>query len=198
MRALFAKKVPVFLLLVLIPLLVFPQNDRIRLGPYAGYYSPTDESFNLYYQPKDIIFGLKTGFRIWKGLSVYGYFYQYELVSKTTVTEEISRFKMLPVSICLRYEYRYRFLRPFIGAGMTMVFFSETNAIEPEGLEDSTTGWNVNLGVGFQISRHFVIEASVMKSEAFYENVIDADSGWVETINLGALQAGVAFIVMLF
>ena len=188
----------IFLILLLLPFSLAGQKDRIRIGPYAGYYSPSDELFNQYYQPKDIIFGLKTGVKVWRGIHLYGYFYQYELISKTTVTEEISRFKMIPLSFCIRYEYPYKFLRPFVGIGMTVVFFSETNAIEPEGLKDNTSGYNISLGCGFQISRHFVIELSAMKTEAFYDNVIDADSGWIETINLGAFQAGVSFIVVLF
>ena len=146
------KKYLIICFLIFISLNLAGQNDLFRIGPYTGYYSPSDELFNTFYQTKDIIFGLNTGVKIWKGIHAYGYFYQYELISKTTVTQDISRFKMIPISLGLKYEYQYKFLRPFAGIGYTMVFWSETNAIAPEGKKDMASGFNINAGCGLQIS----------------------------------------------
>lgn len=192
------KNILITSLIILLSVNLLGQKNLFRIGPYAGYYTPSDELFNEYYQTKDIVFGLNTGVKIWKGIHAYAFFYQYELISKTTITEEISRLKMIPISFGARYEYQYKFLRPFVGIGYTMVLFTEINAIEPEGKKDIASGLNFNLGCGFQISEHFMIQVSIMKSDAFYKNEIDPAEGKIETINIGAFQMGVSFIVMIF
>lgn len=164
-------------------------RDFLKIGVFAGFFSSNDESISRIYHSQDFIYGLKAGFHIWEGLYVWVAGAQYDMISETTVTKEISRIRLNPLHLSVRYTHSFNAFGPYAFIGYSTVFFEESSDIG--NTSGQSSGYSTGLGIEFRINQKFIIDAGVKFSRAIY-------SQGEETINLGGLQGSVAFIVVLF
>lgn len=176
------------MLLLLWAFTVFPA-ERIKIGPYAGYFQPGDRLFREIYGKGDGIYGGRFGIRIIHGVAVWFTYGQYRVVGRTTFTEERTTITLNPANVSLRLNLRIGFFRPYVAAGYTYLKYREDSAIG----NIRGVGKNYSADAGFEIrfSRHFFWDIG-----AHFEQIkVTPGSADAGSIDLGGLQLGTSFCV---
>jgi len=182
------KKALILALLILSALRALPA-ERIKVGPYAGYFRPGDRLFREVYGDGYLIYGGRFGVRIIQGISLWLSYSQYRAVGQTTFTHERTTITMNPVNASLRFNLQIAFFRPYVAAGYTYLRFREASAIG--SVKDH--GENFSGDVGFEI--RFSPRVFWDIGARFELIKVKAGSPDIGSIDLGGLQLGTSFNV---
>lgn len=184
-----------FLILILFSVLIFPK-DMIKVGAYSGYFSPRDEVLKGIYGKGDIVYGLKVGVRIWRGL--YGWLsgMQYKSTGETSVTDEITTLTLNPIHISVRYTFELSKVNPYLELGYNYMIFKEKSRFGTQfgtqsesefgTTKDNGGGFCFDAGVEFKLSSKIILDVGMKYSRV---KVLDID--------LGGFQAGLGFLVII-
>lgn len=179
-----------FLVFLLFLSTLLPAKDFLKVGVFIGLLSSSDDTISKIYHSQDLIYGLRAGFHIWEGLYFWVAGSQYDMVSKTTITQEISRIRINPLHLSVRYTHHFTdWFGPYGFVGYSTIFFEENSDIGDTTGQSS--GYSLGLGIEFRINPKFIIDTGVKYSSVSY-------SLGDEKIDLGGLQAAVSFLVVLF
>jgi hypothetical protein len=162
----------------------------IKLGPYAGYFRPTDALFKDIYGEGDALYGARLGLRIWKGFYLWLSFSQFKSIGRTTFTEDKTTITLQPANAGLRFELGQGSLIPYVGVGYTYLSFKEES--ENVGGTKSNQAGNVSgeAGFEFKLNRHLYIDLGARFDQIFF-----TPENSSEKLDLGGLQAGVSLLI---
>jgi opacity protein-like surface antigen len=159
------------------------RDSFLKIGPYAGYFQPSDSLLKKIYGDGDVIYGARLGFRIWRSLTVWLQAAQYQVTGQTTFTEDRSTLTIQPISLLARFSLPFRGIRPYVGAGMVYTSFREESSIGT--VKGNGQSWIAEGGLEFVASRRFTLDLGVT-----YNQVKVSPTGF--SINLGGLAGGLA------
>jgi outer membrane protein W len=154
-------KRPFWLPLVLV--LIAPGTsaaERLSLGLNASHFAPSDQAFQDIYGG-----GLRYGveleiaikkIEIWVGAS------RFTADGETTFTREPISLEILPLEVGVRYRFTKKKLIPYVGVGIGLYFFSESN---PIGDVDTTEfGFLGEVGTLIRLSDRFSLDLRIQRS----------------------------------
>ncbi len=164
-----------------------------KVGPYGGFYRPTNALFKEIYGEGDVLYGGCLGLRIWKGFYLWLSLAQFKSIGGTTFTEDKTTLTLIPASAFLRFEVGQGAIIPYAGVGYTFLSFEEES--ESVGGHNKDSGGDLALEAGFEfkINRHVYIDlgARFTRIQFATENPVNPD----EMLDLGGLQAGISLLI---
>lgn len=161
----------------------------VKFGAYVGGFVPRDSVFQtIYGDDADLTYGLEIDAVLWRGFSLRLRAGHYQRNGETSFTGEISRLRLFPLTLGLRYTFRMTRVQPFLEAGYHHLLITETSAIGETSEQGG--GYDLTAGVGFPLSSRFSLEIAV-----HYTDVSISDAP--QSIQMGGLAAGLAFLVSL-
>lgn len=176
---------PVFLILAAVAL----PARAVKLGAYVGGFIPRDSVFQtIYGDDADLTYGLEIDVSVWHGFSLRLRAGHYQRNGETSFTGEISRLRLYPLTLGLRYTFRLKRVQPFLEAGYHYLLVTETSAIGETSEQGG--GYDLTAGAGFPLSSRFSLEVAV-----HYTDV--SITAATQTIQMGGFSAGLAFLVLL-
>lgn len=181
------KKSVAVIILLLVSAFAFPR-DLLKIGAYTGYFSPRDSELKEIYGESDLIYGLKVGVHVWRGLYVFLSGMQYKRVAETIPLGDVTRLTLNPISLSLRYTFSLGTVNPYLEGGYTHMYFREASDIGD--VKDQGSGYTVDTGVEFKVSSRFVIDLGVS-----YTQVKVNPTGLA--VELSNLQVGIAFLAVI-
>lgn len=180
------KKIYIFLSILFLSSILFPR-DAVKIGTYAGYFSPTDKTFKEIYKGEDVIYGLKLGVRIWKEFYLWLSGMQFKKTSETTLLSDITTLTLQPITLSLRYTFNLGTVNPYLEGGYTYIFFKEESDIGD--VDGEGKGYSLDAGIEFKLSPRFVIDLG-----ARYSRATVRPTGF--DVQVGGLQAGISLVVV--
>jgi outer membrane protein W len=159
----------------------------VKIGAYAGYFSPTDENIKEIYEGEDVIYGLKLGVRVWNNFSIWLSGMQFRKTAETTLLNDITTITLNPLHLSLRYTFPLGGVKPYISAGYSYIIYKEESDIG--NTEGEGKGYCFDVGVEFKLSANFAIDLG-----AKYTQAEVSPTGF--NVQLGGLQGGVTFLVV--
>ncbi len=180
------KKINIFLVILLLGSCLFPR-DAVKIGAYAGYFSPADEEFKKIYQGEDFIYGVKLGVRIWRGFYLWLSGMQFKKTGETTLLHDITTLTLQPITLSLRYTFNLGGVNPYLEGGYTYIFFKEESDIGD--VEGEGKGYSLDAGIEFKLSSWLVVDLGARYSQAQVR-----PTG--HDVRLGGVQAGITLVVV--
>lgn len=180
------KKSLAIIIFIFASTLAFP-GGAFKLGPYAGYFAPADENLKAVYSDGDVIYGLKMGVRVWRGLSVWFSGAQFKHTGETVPLKDLTTLTLTPLNLSLRYSFKLGSVNPYLAGGYSYVNYKERSVIgDKDGIG---RGFSVDAGLEFRLSSRFSLDLGVRYSqvEVGLEN---------SSVQLGGAQAGLSFLVV--
>ncbi len=180
------KKIEFFIFFLLLSAILFPKN-ALKIGAYAGYFSPSDQQVKEIYKGEDVTYGLKLGVRVWKNFSIWLSGMQFRKTGETTLLKDITTITLNPIHLSLRYTFGLGRINPYLEGGFTYILYKETSDIGDSKGEGR--GFSLDAGLELKLSSHFAIDVG-----AKYSNSAVGASGG--DIQLGGIQAGIALLIV--
>ncbi|MCP5046523.1 MAG: outer membrane beta-barrel protein [bacterium] len=159
----------------------------LKIGAYAGYFSPTDENIKEIYEGEDVTYGLKLGIRVWGNFSVWLSGMRFNKTAETTLLNDITTITLNPAHLTLRYTFKLGGISPYLEGGYSYIFFNEASDIGTTKGEGK--GYCFDAGLELKLSSRFMMDVGVKYSQAEVR-----PTGF--DVQLGGLQGGVAFLVV--
>ena len=165
------------------------KRNRIKIGPYAGYFQPQDEWFKKIYGDGDMLYGARLGVHVWNGFHVWLSLSRYQAVAGTSYTADRTTLTLLPASVFLRFNVGRGIFSPYAGVGYTFISVKEESEFVGNFKGD---GGHVAAEAGFEIrvNRHFFLDLG-----ARFDQVKIKPNQIPNEIDLGGLQAGISLLV---
>ena len=161
----------------------------VRFGATLGVFAPRDNVFkSIYGSAADVSPGLVLGVPLWRGLSLRLEAEYYERNGETSFTGEITRLRIYPLVLGLRYTLPLRRVRPFLEAGYLHLQLTETAAIGSSSRNGG--GYALCLGAVFPLSSRFELETFFRYTDV----AVNADP---QAVQMGGMAGGLAFLVRL-
>ncbi len=161
----------------------------VEFGAYLGAFMPRDTQFkSVYGDDAELTYGLTLGIKLWRGFSLRLYAGQYQREGETSVTKEITRLRLYPITLGLRYTMRLKRVQPFLEAGYHHLQVRETAAIGD--INANGNGFALTAGAGFPLSSRFSLQTYIQYTE------VSVTVG-VNSVQMGGAGAGLAFLVHL-
>lgn len=174
----------IFLLLSVMTL----QGGIVKIGAFAGYFGTADNQLKDTYSEGDVVYGVKLGFRVYKGLSIWLSGSQFKSTGETSLLGDITTLTLNPIDLSLRYTFRLGFFNPYLEGGFTYIYYNEQSDIGDEKGEGR--GYFLSVGGEIKLSQRFSIEigAKISRSKVSPKNF---------DVELGGTQAGMSLIISL-
>ncbi len=163
--------------------------NRIKFGPYAGYFQPQDEWFKTIYGDGDMLYGARLGVHVWNGFHAWISLSRYEAVAGTTYTADRTTLTLMPFSAFLRFNVGTGFFSPYAGVGYTFMSVEEKSEFVGSF---KGNGGNIAAEAGFEIrvNRHFFMDLGIR-----FDQIKIKPEQSPNEIDLGGLQAGISLLV---
>lgn len=180
------KKSLAIIIFIFASTVIFP-GGSFKIGPYAGYFAPADEHLKAVYTDGDVIYGLKIGLRVWKGLSIWFSGSQFKHTGETVPLKDLTTITLTPLNLSMRYTFRLGKVNPYLSGGYSYVNYKEESTI---GNDDGIgRGFSIDAGLEFKLSKRFSLDLGVRYSQVEVELE-------KSTVQLGGAQAGLSFLVV--
>jgi hypothetical protein len=162
------------------------KNLAVKIGPYAGFFQPRDANLKTIYGDGDVIYGGRLGIHVWQGVYVWFSASQFQVIAKTTFSEEKTTLTLNPYSAFLRGSLSLGFFCPYVGIGYTYMAFKEESEIG----NVTGNGGNTSYEAGFELkmNRHFIMDLGVR-----YDLIKVSPTDF--EVDVGGLQAGISLVV---
>ena len=154
-----------------------------------GRSSISEPKFNTLYEKKGSIQGLSLSGSVFFNLNLY---LDVKTLSRTgtlSFTKEKTTFRMVPISMGLRYILPTPIAHPYVGAGIDWYFYNEDNPIET--VVDAATGYHLLAGVYLHpfesVPLAVNLRAKFTKADAVMEGV---------PVDLGGTELAVTFAIV--
>ena len=182
------KKFRVLPFLMLMAFTAFPA-ERIKIGPYAGYFRPAERIFQDIYGKGGGIYGGRFGIRIINGITLWFSYSQYKVVGQTTFTQERTAITLNPINASLRFNLRIGFFRPYVAVGYTYLNYREDSDIG--NVKGNGKNYSADGGFEIRFSPNFFWDIGAR----FEQIKVTPGSADLGAIDLGGLQLGTSFYI---
>lgn len=126
------------------------KQPRFRIGAYFEGYMINDDNLKDFYHHSQInLPGFEASVHTVYNIDVWASVRIYRDEAKTTYYEKTSKFRINAASIGLQYRpIRWKFLEPFVGAGLDLYSYKETveAGSDISGASGNATGFYVQVG----------------------------------------------------
>jgi len=180
------KKINLFLCFFFLCMVIFPK-DVLKIGAYAGYFSPADQTFKDVYHGEDVTYGLKLGVRVVNNFSLWVAVLQFKKDGETKALGDSTTLRLNPIHLTARYTFKLGIVNPYVEGGYTHIFYNEKSVIGDKTGEGK--GYCLDAGLEFRMSSHFVIDIGAKYSRS----TVQVDNLDVE---LGGIQAGATLLLV--
>lgn len=162
----------------------------VEFGAYLDGVFPGDNLLKeIYGNSPEMEFGLTAGIPIWNGFSLRLAAGHFQRNGETSYTGEVSRLRLYPLAMELRYALGRGGVRPYVQAGYVHLIIRETAGIGE--YKEQRGGPALSVGTEFSLSSRFHFECRVRYTDVRVPGPLDA------SIQMGGLSAGFAFLVHL-
>ncbi len=155
----------------------------------VGSSSISEPRFKTLYEDKGSTWGLSLSGNVFFNLNLY---LDVKTLSRTgtlSFTKEKTTFRMVPISMGLRYILPLPIAHPYLGAGVDWFFYNEDNPIET--VLDATTGYHLLAGVYLHpfesVPLAVNLRAKFTSANAVMEGV---------PVKLGGTEIGIGFAIV--
>ena len=190
----------------------FPQTDisRFRVGLIFGRFTVNDQNLRGFYPHWfQNIPGIELSVHTLYNVDVWASYKIYTDEQKTTYYENPVKFKLVPLSVGLRYRpLKWRFIEPFVGAGLNFYSYSETISGETalENTKGKATGFHLHGGSYFHapstflrkiLLKHniFLLGEIFLKYNIVKKTLVDVLPDGTDKLDLGGFEMGVGLVV---
>ena len=174
--------------------------NRFRVGLTFGRFSVNDKNLRSFYSDwfKNIP-GIEVSVHTLYNIDIWASYKIFKEERMTTYYANPVKFKMVPLSVGLRYRFpKWRFLEPFVGAGLNFYSYKET--IEGESpLEDtngSASGFHFQGGTYLHMKHFRNLQGEIFFKYNMVKKTLDEllPDG-TDQLDLGGLEAGVGIVI---
>jgi hypothetical protein len=175
-----------------------PDKNRFRVGLIFGRFSLNDKNLRGFYPNwfKNIP-GVELSVHTLYNIDVWASYKIYTDEQSTTYYGNAIKFKLVPLSVGLRYRpLKWRFVEPFVGAGLNFYSYSETISGESdlENAKDKATGFHFQGGSYFHVNR-FLLGEIFMKYNIVKKTLTDTLPDGTDQLDLGGFEMGIGLVV---
>jgi membrane fusion protein (multidrug efflux system) len=181
-------------------------ESRFRAGLLLGRFPINDENYRLVY-PNWFrnIPGIEFAVQVMPKTDVYASAKLYVDNEQTSYFGYPIKFQIIPLSLGLRYRIlKWKFMEPFVGAGLNLYLYSETISGETDlpSTSDSAMGFYFQAGSYFDINPGFLKKFSQKKNIFFLgeffvkyniikKTLAEALPDGTDTFDLGGIEMGI-------
>jgi opacity protein-like surface antigen len=172
---------------------------HLLIGAMAGYFYPSQSSFRKIYNKPLWPVELQLGWTLSRKMSVFGSVRYLETSGKTVLLtaqnpEETYalRWRIATLRLGMNYWLRPFRFTPFLGAGVSYSFYQEHWLEAPLVNEDKKTGFFIQAGARYRLSRRLHALAQLEYSS------VPAGSGAQGRVNLGGLNLSLGLMAGIF
>lgn len=176
------------------------KQSRFRVGLVFGRFSINDKNLRAFYGDwfKNIP-GIEVSVHALRNVDVWGSYKSFTNEQTTSYFGNPIKFKLAPLSVGLRYRFsKWRFLEPFVGAGLNLYSYKETIEGESdlEDTKDSATGFHFQGGTYFHVkSVRFLLGEVFLKYNLVKKTLAEMTPDGTDQFDLGGLEMGVGLVV---
>jgi len=139
------------------------KQPRFRIGAYFEGYMINDKNLkDFYHHSQRNLPGFETSVHTVYNIDVWASYRIYRDEAKTTFFEKVSKFRINAASIGLQYRpVRWKFLEPFVGAGLDLYSYKETveAGSDISGASGNATGFYVQTGTYVNVFKFIALKA---------------------------------------
>ncbi|MCX6556716.1 MAG: hypothetical protein NTW95_04690 [Candidatus Aminicenantes bacterium] len=177
-------------------------ESRFRAGLVFGRFPVNDENYRLVY-PNWFrnIPGIEFAVQVMPKTDVYASAKLYVDQEETSYFGNAIKFQIIPLSLGLRYRIlKWKFMEPFVGAGLNMYLYSETISGETDlpNTSDSALGFYFQAGSYFDINPGFMKNSNISLLGEFFvkyniikKTLAEALPDGTDTFDLGGIEMGI-------
>ena len=175
-----------------------PDKNRFRVGLIFGRFPINDTNLRGFYPNwfKNLP-GVELSIHTLYNIDVWASYKIYSDEQTTTYFGNSIKFKLVPLSVGLRYRpLRWRFVEPFVGAGVNFYSYSETISGESdlENAKDKATGFHFQGGSYFHVNR-FLLGEIFLKYNIVKKTLTDMLPDGTNQLDLGGFEMGIGLVV---
>jgi multidrug efflux pump subunit AcrA (membrane-fusion protein) len=177
-------------------------ESLFRAGLIFGRFPVNDENYRLVYPDwfRNIP-GIEFAVQVMPKTDVYASAKLYVDKEQTSYFGNAIKFQIIPLSLGLRYRIlKWKFMEPFVGAGLNMYLYSETISGETDlpNTSASALGFYFQAGSYFDINPGFMKNSSISLLGEFFvkynivkKTLAEAFPDGTDTFDLGGIEMGI-------
>jgi membrane fusion protein, multidrug efflux system len=174
-------------------------GNQFRVGLIFGRFSINDKNLRAFSgQWFKNIPGIEFSVHTLYNVDVWASYKTYTNNYTTTVYKNETKFKLVPISIGLRYRFpKWRFVEPFVGAGLNFYSFKETISGETDlkDTSDSATGFHFQGGTYLHIKHFRNLQGEIfLKYNMVKKTLADALPDGTNKFDLGGFEMGIGLV----
>lgn len=173
-------------------------KSRFRVGLTFGRFTLNDKNLRLIYPNWfQNIPGIELSVHTLYNVDVWASYKNYSDTNKTNYFGNDIKFKLVPLSVGLRYRFpKWRFLEPFVGAGLNFYSYSETISGETllENTKDKANGFHFQGGAYFHATRLLLGEI-FLKYNIVKKTLAEVLPDGTDKLDLGGLEMGIGIVI---
>jgi hypothetical protein len=146
--------------------------EQGSLEVILGGYDMNEPRFDAVYPKGGLLAGLGASARIISNLNLYLEAKYWEREGELTFSKESTTFRLIPISLGVRYILPLGVFNPYAGAGGDMYFYYEDNAIGTT--INSASGYHATAGTYLRLSRNVPLMLD-LKAKYTWVNTAEGD-----------------------
>ncbi len=162
--------------------------EIFKIGPYAGYFASRENLLTNVYKGEDLIYGVKTGVRVWNQLHIWFSALHFTQDGETVPLGDPTRLTLTPLNLSLRYNFPLGTFRPYLGGGYSYIYYKENSDIGD--IKGEGKGYSLDLGVEMRLSARFHLDIGIR-----YTDVKVNPRGF--DAQIGGLQGGLTLLLVI-
>jgi multidrug efflux pump subunit AcrA (membrane-fusion protein) len=176
------------------------KDKRFRVGLTFGRFEVNDKNLRAFYGDwfKNIP-GIEVSAHIIYNVDIWASYKSFTEEQTTTYFKNPVKFKLVPLSVGLRYRFpQWRFLEPFVGAGLNFYSYKETIQGESAlaNTKGSATGFHFQGGTYFHANNiRFLLGEFFVKYNMVKKTLTELLPDGSDQLDLGGLEVGVGVVV---
>jgi acetyl/propionyl-CoA carboxylase alpha subunit len=179
--------------------IVQPDTTRFRVGLIFGRFTVNDKNLREFYPNwfKNIP-GIELSVHTLYNVDVWASYKNYTDTNKTTYYGNEMKFKLVPLSVGLRYRFpKWRFIEPFVGAGLNFYSYKEiiSGETDLENTKGTATGFHFQGGAYFHINHfRYLLGEIFLKYNIVKKTLVDLLPDGTDKLDLGGFEMGIGLV----
>jgi opacity protein-like surface antigen len=174
------------------------KQPRFRVGVYFEGYMINDKNLkSFYHHSQRNLLGFEASIHTVYNIDVWASYRTYYDEAKTTFYEKTDKLQINAVSVGLQYRpIRWKFLEPFVGAGLDLYSYKETieEGSDVAGASGNATGFYVQTGTYVDIYK-FIALTAFYRYNIVKKTLANPLPDGSTSLDLGGHEFGVGIVV---
>jgi opacity protein-like surface antigen len=174
------------------------KQPRFRAGVYFEGYMINDKNLkSFYHHSQRNLLGFEASIHTVYNIDVWASYRTYFDEAKTTFYEKTDKFQINAASVGLQYRpIRWKFLEPFVGAGLDLYSYKETleEGSDVAGASGNATGFYVQTGTYVDIYK-FIALTAFYRYNSVKKTLANPLPDGSTSLDLGGHEFGVGIVV---